>query len=118
MKSKCKSAPWCPLSPTSAARRVAVDTSASPPGLTDVKGREDGLVEDESCQAGDQARADQGAHRRHVLRKEQSAGSGGRLGISAFGRVDDETLQRPGVRPSVPRLYSAVFPNFVVDSRP
>ena len=29
----------------------------------------------------------------------------GVLGAAAFGRVDDETLQRRGVRPGVPSLY-------------
>ena len=34
----------------------------------------------------------------------------GVLGAAAFGRVDDETLLRRGVRPGVPRLYKAAFP--------
>ena len=34
----------------------------------------------------------------------------GVLGASAFGRVDDETLLRRGVRPSAPRLYKTAFP--------
>ena len=34
----------------------------------------------------------------------------GVLGAAAFGRVDDETLQRRGVRPGVPRLYKSAFP--------
>ncbi len=35
----------------------------------------------------------------------------GVLGAAAFGRVDDETLLRRGVRPGVPRLYKSSFPN-------
>ena len=34
----------------------------------------------------------------------------GVLGAAAFGRVEDETLQRRGVRPGVPRLYKTAFP--------
>ncbi|MEK7269593.1 MAG: AAA family ATPase [Planctomycetota bacterium] len=34
----------------------------------------------------------------------------GVLGAAAFGRVDDETLQRRGVRPGVPKLYKTAFP--------
>ncbi|MEW6749725.1 MAG: AAA family ATPase [Candidatus Latescibacterota bacterium] len=34
----------------------------------------------------------------------------GVLGAAAFGRVDDETLQRRGVRPGVPQLYKTQFP--------
>lgn len=34
----------------------------------------------------------------------------GVLGSAAFGRVDDETLLRRGVRPGVPRLYKSAFP--------
>lgn len=34
----------------------------------------------------------------------------GVLGSAAFGRVDDETLLRRGVRPGVPRLYKTAFP--------
>ncbi|MCG3179745.1 MAG: DNA replication and repair protein RecF [Phycisphaerae bacterium] len=34
----------------------------------------------------------------------------GVLGAAAFGRVDDETLLRRGVRPGVPRLYKSAFP--------
>jgi len=34
----------------------------------------------------------------------------GVLGAAAYGRVDDETLQRRGVRPGVPRLYKSAFP--------
>lgn len=33
----------------------------------------------------------------------------GVLGAAAFGRVDDETLLRRGVRPGVPRLYKTAF---------
>ena len=34
----------------------------------------------------------------------------GVLGAAAYGRVDDETLLRRGVRPGVPRLYKTAFP--------
>lgn len=34
----------------------------------------------------------------------------GVLGAATFGRVDDETLLRRGVRPGVPRLYKSAFP--------
>ncbi len=34
----------------------------------------------------------------------------GVLGAAAFGRIDDETLLRRGVRPGVPRLYKTAFP--------
>ena len=34
----------------------------------------------------------------------------GVLGAAAFGLVDDETLQRRGVRPGVPQLYRTAFP--------
>jgi energy-coupling factor transporter ATP-binding protein EcfA2 len=34
----------------------------------------------------------------------------GILGAAAFGRVDDESLMRRGVRPGVPRLYKSAFP--------
>jgi len=34
----------------------------------------------------------------------------GVLGAAASGRVDDEALQRRGVRPGVPRLYKTAFP--------
>ncbi len=37
----------------------------------------------------------------------------GVLGAAAFGRVDDETLQRRGVRPGGPRLYKTAFPHIV-----
>jgi predicted ATPase len=33
----------------------------------------------------------------------------GVLGAAAFGRVDDETLLRRGVRPGVPSLYKTAF---------
>lgn len=33
----------------------------------------------------------------------------GVLGAAAFGRVDDETLQRRGVRPGVPSLYKSAY---------
>ena len=35
----------------------------------------------------------------------------GVLGAAAYGRVDDETLLRRGVRPGVPRLYKTAFPH-------
>jgi energy-coupling factor transporter ATP-binding protein EcfA2 len=35
----------------------------------------------------------------------------GVLSAAAFGRVDDETLLRRGVRPGVPRLYKTAFPS-------
>lgn len=35
----------------------------------------------------------------------------GILGAAAFGRVDDETLLRRGVRPGVPSLYKSAFPS-------
>ena len=34
----------------------------------------------------------------------------GVLGAAAFGRVEDESLLRRGVRPGVPRLYKTAFP--------
>ena len=34
----------------------------------------------------------------------------GVLGAAAFGRVDDESLLRRGVRPGVPQLYKSAFP--------
>jgi len=34
----------------------------------------------------------------------------GVLGAAAFGRVEDETLLRRGVRPGVPKLYKSAFP--------
>jgi energy-coupling factor transporter ATP-binding protein EcfA2 len=38
----------------------------------------------------------------------------GILGSAAFGRVDDETLLRRGVRPGVPSLYKTAFPSIKV----
>jgi len=35
----------------------------------------------------------------------------GVLGAASFGRVDDETLLRRGVRPGVPKLYKTAFPS-------
>lgn len=35
----------------------------------------------------------------------------GILSAAAFGRVDDETLLRRGVRPGVPKLYKSAFPS-------
>src|SRR3990172_1732206 len=35
----------------------------------------------------------------------------GVLGAAVFGRVDDETLLRRGVRPGVPNLYKSAFPS-------
>lgn len=35
----------------------------------------------------------------------------GILGAAAFGRVEDETLLRRGVRPGVPKLYKTAFPS-------
>lgn len=35
----------------------------------------------------------------------------GVLGAAAFGRVDDESLLRRGVRPGVPQLYKTAFPD-------
>ncbi len=35
----------------------------------------------------------------------------GVLGAAAFGRVDDESLLRRGVRPGLPQLYKSAFPN-------
>jgi predicted ATPase len=42
----------------------------------------------------------------------------GVLGAAAFGRVDDESLLRRGVRPGVPRLYKSAFPTKVAEKRP
>lgn len=42
----------------------------------------------------------------------------GVLGAAAFGRVDDESLLRRGVRPGVPRLYKSSFPRGVSEKRP
>jgi energy-coupling factor transporter ATP-binding protein EcfA2 len=41
----------------------------------------------------------------------------GILGAAAFGRVDDETLLRRGVRPGVPKLYKTAFPSKVKVNR-
>jgi hypothetical protein len=38
-------------------------------------------------------------------------------GAAAFGRVDDETLLRRGVRPGVPKLYKTAFPSKVKVNR-
>ncbi len=42
----------------------------------------------------------------------------GVLGAAAFGRVDDETLLRRGVRPGVPRLYKSAFPQTIAEKVP
>jgi predicted ATPase len=42
----------------------------------------------------------------------------GVLGAAAFGRVDDESLLRRGVRPGVPRLYKSAFPTNQAEKRP
>ena len=42
----------------------------------------------------------------------------GVLGAAAFGRVDDETLLRRGVRPGVPRLYKSAFPQTITENVP
>jgi energy-coupling factor transporter ATP-binding protein EcfA2 len=42
----------------------------------------------------------------------------GVLGAAAFGRVDDESLLRRGVRPGVPQLYKSSFPRRVKEKRP
>ncbi|MGA7697625.1 MAG: AAA family ATPase [Candidatus Sulfotelmatobacter sp.] len=42
----------------------------------------------------------------------------GVLGAAAFGRVDDESLLRRGVRPGVPQLYKSAFPTTRADRRP
>lgn len=42
----------------------------------------------------------------------------GVLGAAAFGRVDDETLLRRGVRPGVPRLYKSAFPQTIQEKVP
>lgn len=42
----------------------------------------------------------------------------GVLGAAAFGRVDDESLLRRGVRPGVPRLYKSSFPRKEWEKRP
>lgn len=40
----------------------------------------------------------------------------GVLGAAAYGRVDDETLLRRGVRPGVPRLYKSAFPQIKTET--
>src|SRR6266853_7007645 len=42
--------------------------------------------------------------------KSNLLGAVGIIGAAAFGRVDDETLLRRGVRPGVPQLYKTAFP--------
>jgi predicted ATPase len=42
----------------------------------------------------------------------------GVLGAAAFGRVDDESLLRRGVRPGVPQLYKSAFPTKRSGRRP
>ncbi|MBI5246429.1 MAG: AAA family ATPase [Elusimicrobia bacterium] len=42
----------------------------------------------------------------------------GVLGAAAFGRVDDESLLRRGVRPGVPKLYKSAFPHKPHERRP
>src|SRR5271165_4167359 len=42
----------------------------------------------------------------------------GVLGAAAFGRVDDESLLRRGVRPGVPQLYKSAFPTKRAGRRP
>jgi predicted ATPase len=42
----------------------------------------------------------------------------GVLGAAAFGRVDDESLLRRGVRPGVPQLYKSAFPTKEAEKRP
>ncbi len=42
----------------------------------------------------------------------------GVLGAAAFGRVDDESLLRRGVRPGVPQLYKSAFPTKEAGKRP
>src|SRR6266516_4258541 len=41
----------------------------------------------------------------------------GVLGAAAFGRVDDESLLRRGVRPGVPQLYKSSFPHKEAEKR-
>ena len=41
----------------------------------------------------------------------------GVLGAAAFGRVDDESLLRRGVRPGVPQLYKSAFPTKQAEKR-
>src|SRR5271165_1640846 len=42
----------------------------------------------------------------------------GVLSAAAFGRVDDESLLRRGVRPGVPQLYKSAFPHKESERRP
>lgn len=42
----------------------------------------------------------------------------GVLGAAAFGRVDDESLLRRGVRPGLPHLYKSSFPRKEAEKRP
>src|SRR5258708_1696947 len=42
----------------------------------------------------------------------------GVLGAAAFGRVDDESLLRRGVRPGVPQLYKSAFPTKQAEKTP
>src|SRR5215467_3923666 len=42
----------------------------------------------------------------------------GVLGAAAFGRVDDESLLRRGVRPGVPQLYKSAFPTRQAEKTP
>jgi predicted ATPase len=42
----------------------------------------------------------------------------GVLGAAAFGRVDDESLLRRGVRPGVPQLYKSAFPTKQTEKTP
>src|SRR6267378_906717 len=42
----------------------------------------------------------------------------GVLGAAAFGRVDDESLLRRGVRPGVPKLYKSSFPRKTAENVP
>ncbi len=42
----------------------------------------------------------------------------GVLGAAAFGRVDDESLLRRGVRPGVPQLYKSAFPTKQAEKMP
>src|SRR6266851_2222796 len=42
----------------------------------------------------------------------------GVIGAAAFGRVDDESLLRRGVRPGVPKLYKSSFPRRTAEKVP
>lgn len=42
----------------------------------------------------------------------------GVLGAASYGRVDDESLLRRGVRPGVPKLYKSAFPHKAKERRP